>query len=108
MARHAAKNVVAAGLADKCEIQIAYTIGKAEPLSFMVDTQGTGKIPSDEIAKIIREVFDFRPARIIQYLDLLRPIFKKTAAYGHFGRNEPEFTWEQTNRVDDLKKAAGK
>jgi S-adenosylmethionine synthetase len=108
MARHAAKNIVAAGLADKCEIQVAYTIGRAEPLSFMVDTQGTGKIPSNEIAKIIREVFDFRPARIIQYLDLLRPIYKKTAAYGHFGRNEPEFTWEQTNRVDDIKKAAGK
>ncbi len=108
MARHAAKNVVAAGLADRCEIQIAYTIGRAEPLSFMVDTQGTGKIPSNEIAKIIREVFDFRPARIIEYLNLLRPIYKKTASYGHFGRNEPEFTWEQTNRVDDLKKAAGR
>jgi S-adenosylmethionine synthetase len=107
MARHAAKNVVAVGLADRCEIQVAYTIGRAEPLSFMIDTQGTGKIPSDQIAKIIREVFDFRPARIIEYLDLLRPIYKKTAAYGHFGRNEPEFTWEQTNRVDDLKKAAG-
>jgi S-adenosylmethionine synthetase len=107
MARHAAKNVVAAGLADRCEIQIAYTIGRAEPLSFMVDTQGTGKIPSNEIARIIREVFDFRPARIIEYLNLLRPIYKKTASYGHFGRNEPEFTWEQTNRVDDLKKAAG-
>ena len=107
MARHAAKNVVAAGLADRCEIQIAYTIGRAEPLSFMINTQGTGKIPSDKIAKIIREVFDFRPARIIEYLDLLRPIFKKTASYGHFGRNEPEFTWEQTNRVDDIKKAAG-
>jgi S-adenosylmethionine synthetase len=108
MARHAAKNVVAAGLADRCEIQVAYTIGRAEPLSFMINTQGTGKIPSDQIAKIIREVFDFRPARIIQYLDLLRPIFKKTASYGHFGRSEPEFTWEQTNRVDDLKKAAGR
>jgi S-adenosylmethionine synthetase len=108
MARHAAKNVVAAGLADRCEIQVAYTIGRAEPVSFMIDTQGTGKIPSDEIAKIIREVFDFRPAQIIKYLDLLRPIFKKTAAYGHFGRNEPEFTWEQTNRVDDIKKAAGR
>jgi S-adenosylmethionine synthetase len=108
MARHAAKNVVAAGLADRCEIQVAYTIGKAEPLSFMIDTQGTGKIPSDQIAKIIREVFDFRPARIIDYLNLLRPIYKKTAAYGHFGRSEPEFTWEQINRVDDLKKAAGK
>jgi S-adenosylmethionine synthetase len=108
MARHAAKNIVAAGLADKCEIQVAYTIGRAEPLSFMIDTQGTGKIPSNEIAKIIGEVFDFRPARIIQYLDLLRPIYKKTACYGHFGRSEPEFTWEQTHRVDDLKKAAGK
>jgi S-adenosylmethionine synthetase len=108
MARHAAKNVVAAGLADRCEIQIAYTIGRAEPVSFMVDTQGTGKIPSNQIAKIIREVFDFRPARIIQYLDLLRPIYKKTASYGHFGRSEPEFTWENTNRVDDIKKAAGR
>jgi S-adenosylmethionine synthetase len=108
MARHAAKNVVAAGLADRCEIQVAYTIGRAEPLSFMIDTQGTGKIPSNEIARIIREVFDFRPARIVAYLDLLRPIYKKTASYGHFGRNEPEFTWEQTNRVDDLKKAAGR
>jgi S-adenosylmethionine synthetase len=108
MARHAAKNVVAAGLADRCEIQVAYTIGRAEPLSFMVNTQGTGKIPSNEIARIIREVFDFRPALIIEYLDLLRPIYKKTASYGHFGRSEPEFTWEQTNRVDDVKKAAGK
>jgi len=108
MARHAAKNVVAAGLADRCEIQIAYTIGRAEPVSFMVDTQGTGKIPSNDIARIIRKVFDFRPARIIEYLNLLRPIYKKTACYGHFGRNEPEFTWEQTNRVDDIKKAAGR
>jgi S-adenosylmethionine synthetase len=108
MARHAAKNVVAAGLADRCEIQVAYTIGRAEPLSFMVNTQGTGKIPSNQIARIIREVFDFRPARIIEYLDLLRPIYKKTASYGHFGRSDPEFTWENTNRVDDVKKAAGK
>jgi len=108
MARHGAKNIVAAGLADLCEIQIAYTIGKAEPVSIMLDTRGTGKIPPDKLAKIVNEIFDFRPARIIQYLDLLRPIYKKTACYGHFGRNEPEFTWEQTNRVDDLKKAAGK
>jgi S-adenosylmethionine synthetase len=107
MARHVAKNIVAAGLAHKCEIQIAYTIGKAEPVSIMLDTRGTGKIPPDKLAKIVNEIFDFRPARIIQYLDLLRPIYKKTACYGHFGRNEPEFTWERTNRVDDLKKAAG-
>ena len=108
MARHVAKNIVAAGLADLCEIQIAYTIGKAEPVSIMLDTRGTGKIPPDKLAKIVNEIFDFRPARIIQYLDLLRPIYKKTACYGHFGRSEPEFTWEQTNRVDELKKAAGK
>jgi S-adenosylmethionine synthetase len=107
MARHVAKNIVAAGLADTCEIQIAYTIGRAEPVSVMLDTKGTGKIPSDRLAKIVTEIFDLRPARIIQYLDLLRPIYKKTACYGHFGRNEPEFTWEQINRVDELKKAAG-
>jgi len=107
MARHVAKNIVAAGLADICEIQIAYTIGKAEPVSIMLDTRGTGKVPPDKLAKIVNEIFDFRPARIIQYLDLLRPIYKKTACYGHFGRSEPEFTWEQTNRVDELKKAAG-
>jgi S-adenosylmethionine synthetase len=108
MARHVAKNIVAAGLAERCEIQVAYTIGKAEPVSIMLDTRGTGKIPPDKLAKIVNEIFDFRPARIIQYLDLLRPIYKKTACYGHFGRSEPEFTWEQTNRVNDLKKAAGK
>jgi S-adenosylmethionine synthetase len=108
MARHVAKNIVAAGLADICEIQIAYTIGKAEPVSIMLDTRGTGKIPPDKLAKIVNEIFDFRPARIIQYLDLLRPIYKKTACYGHFGRSEPEFTWEKTDRVNDLKKAAGK
>ncbi len=107
MARHVAKNIVAAGLADICEIQIAYTIGKAEPVSVMLDTRGTGKVPPDKLAKIVNEIFDFRPARIIQYLDLLRPIYKKTACYGHFGRSEPEFTWEKTNRVDELKKAAG-
>jgi S-adenosylmethionine synthetase len=108
MARHVAKNIVAAGLAERCEIQVAYTIGKAEPVSIMLDTRGTGKIPPDKLAKIVNEIFDFRPARIIQYLDLLRPIYKKTACYGHFGRSEPEFTWEKTNRVDDLKKATGK
>lgn len=108
MARHVAKNIVAAGLADICEIQIAYTIGRAEPVSIMLDTRGTGKVPPDKLAKIVNEIFDFRPARIIKYLDLLRPIYKKTACYGHFGRNEPEFTWEKTDRVNDLKKAAGK
>jgi S-adenosylmethionine synthetase len=108
MARHVAKNIVAAGLADTCEIQIAYTIGKAEPVSIMLDTRGTGKIPPDKLAKIVTEIFDFRPAQIIKYLNLLRPIYKKTACYGHFGRTEPEFTWEQTNRVDELKKAAGR
>jgi S-adenosylmethionine synthetase len=108
MARHVAKNIVAAGLADTCEIQIAYTIGRAEPVSIMLDTKGTGKIPTDRLAKIVSEIFDFRPARIVQYLNLLRPIYKKTACYGHFGRTEPEFTWEQINRVDELKKAAGK
>ena len=107
MARHVVKNIVAAGLADTCELQVAYTIGKAEPVSIMLDTKGTGKLPSDELAKIVLKLFDFRPARIIQYLNLLRPIFKKTACYGHFGRTEPEFTWEQINRVDELKKAAG-
>jgi S-adenosylmethionine synthetase len=105
MARHVAKNIVAAGLAEKCEIQIAYTIGRAEPVSFMLDTQGTGKIPTDELAKVVPEIFEFKPARMIQYLDLLRPIYKNTACYGHFGRNEPEFTWEKLNRVDDLRKA---
>jgi S-adenosylmethionine synthetase len=108
MARHVAKNIVAAGLADICEIQIAYTIGRAEPVSIMLDTRGTGKIPPDKLAKIVNEIFDFRPARIIKYLDLLRPIYKKTASYGHFGRSEPEFTWEKTDRVDELKKAASR
>jgi S-adenosylmethionine synthetase len=107
MARHIAKNVVAAGLADKCEVQLAYAIGVAQPVSGMINTGGTGKIPSDQIAEIIMELFDLRPAKIIQYLDLLRPIFKKTACYGHFGRNDPDFTWEKLNRVEDLRKAAG-
>lgn len=107
MARHIAKNVVAAGLADKCEVQLAYAIGVAQPVSGMINTGGTGKIPSDQIAEIIMELFDLRPSKIIQYLDLLRPIFKKTACYGHFGRNDPDFTWEKVNRVKDLRKAAG-
>jgi S-adenosylmethionine synthetase len=107
MARHVAKNVVAAGLAEKCEVQIAYTIGRAQPVSLMVDTSRTSKIPPDRIAKIIREHFDLRPKAIIKYLDLLKPIYKKTACYGHFGRMEPEFTWESTHRAEELRKAAG-
>jgi S-adenosylmethionine synthetase len=107
MARHVAKNIVAAGLAEKCEVQIAYTIGRAEPVSLMIDTSRTSKIPPDQIAKIIREVFDLRPKAIIKYLDLLKPIYKQTACYGHFGRNERGFTWENTHRAAEVKKAAG-
>ena len=107
MARHVAKNIVAAGIAEKCEVQIAYTIGRAEPVSVMVDTSRTSKIPPDQIAKLIREHFDLRPKALIRYLDLLKPIFKRTACYGHFGRNEPGFPWENTHRAEELKKAAG-
>ncbi len=107
MARYVAKNIVAAGLADKCEVQVAYAIGVAEPVSVMINTFGTGKIPSNEIARIVREEFDMRPRAIIETLDLLRPIYKKTAAYGHFGRELPEFTWERTDRAESLKKRAG-
>ena len=107
MARHIAKNVVAGGLAEKCEVQIAYTIGKAEPVSLMIDTSRTSKISPDKIAKIIREHFDMRPKAIIKYLDLLKPIYKRTACYGHFGRNEPGFPWEKTDRAEELRKAAG-
>ncbi len=107
MARHIAKNIVAAKVAKKCEVQIAYAIGVAEPVSIMVDLMGTGAIPKEKVKEIIREVFDLRPSAIIEYLDLLRPIFKKTAAYGHFGRDEPEFTWEKTNMADIIRKKAG-
>jgi S-adenosylmethionine synthetase len=107
MARHVAKNIVAAGLAQKCEVQIAYTIGKAEPVSLMIDTSRTSKIPPDQIAKIILEKFDLRPRAIIKYLDLLKPIYKKTSCYGHFGRNEPDFKWESTHRAEELRKAGG-
>jgi S-adenosylmethionine synthetase len=107
MARHIAKNVVAAGLAEKCEVQIAYSIGVAQPVSLMIDTSRTSKIPPDQIAKIIREHFDLRPRAIISYLDLLKPIYKKTSCYGHFGRHEPEFTWERTHRAEELRKASG-
>lgn len=107
MARYVAKNIVAAGIADKCEVQLAYAIGVAEPVSVMINTFGTGKIPSNDIARIAQEEFDMRPRAIIETLDLLRPIFRNTAAYGHFGRELPEFTWERTDRVESLKKRAG-
>lgn len=107
MCRYIAKNIVAAGLASKCEIQVSYAIGVAEPISIMINTFGTGIIPSDRIARIVRETFDLRPASIIKKLDLLRPIYRKTAVYGHFGRNEPEFTWEKTDMVGVLRDLAG-
>ncbi len=107
MGRYVAKNIVAAGLAEECEVQLAYAIGIAEPVSVMIDTFGTGKIPTNRIAEIVKETFDMRPKGIIKTLDLLRPIYKKTAAYGHFGRMEPEFTWERTDKADALRKAAG-
>lgn len=106
MARHVAKNIVAAGLAEKCEVQIAYAIGVAQPVSVMIDTSRTSKIPPDEIAKLVRKHFDLRPKAIIKYLDLLRPVYKQTACFGHFGRNEPGFTWESTHRAEELRKAA--
>ena len=106
MARHIAKNIVAAGLAKKCEVQIAYTIGVAEPVSVMIDTSRTSVIPPDEIAKLVRQHFDLRPKALIKYLDLQKPVFKQTACYGHFGRNEPGFTWEKTHRAEELRKAA--
>jgi S-adenosylmethionine synthetase len=105
--RWVAKNVVAAGLAERCEAQVAYAIGKAQPVSLFVETFGTETVPTDRIEKAIREVFDLRPAAIIRDLELLRPIYQRTAAYGHFGRELPEFTWERTDRVADLKSAAG-
>jgi S-adenosylmethionine synthetase len=107
MARHVAKNVVAAGLAEVCRLQIAYTIGRAEPISVTVDTRGTGKIPDDQLNRIVRDTFDLRPGHIIRYLDLLKPIYKKTAAYGHFGRNEPTFTWEKIHQTETLREKAG-
>ncbi|SHH40830.1 methionine adenosyltransferase [Thermosipho atlanticus] len=103
-ARYVAKNVVAAGLADKFMVQVAYAIGVAHPVSIMINTFGTAKVDEEKILKAITELFDFRPGAIIKKLDLLRPIYKKTAAYGHFGRNEPEFTWEKLDMVDELKR----
>ncbi|MFJ5262745.1 methionine adenosyltransferase [Streptomyces sp. NPDC088387] len=105
--RWVAKNVVAAGLASRCEVQVAYAIGKAEPVGLFIETFGTHKVETEKIEKAIEQVFDLRPAAIIRDLDLLRPIYAQTAAYGHFGRELPEFTWERTDRVDALRKAAG-
>jgi S-adenosylmethionine synthetase len=106
-ARYVAKNIVAAGLADKCEFQVAYAIGIARPVSMAVDTFGTGRIPDEEILKLVKEVFDLRPGAIIKHLQLRRPIYKKTAAYGHFGRNDPDFAWEKTDKAETLRKLAG-
>ncbi|HSL51285.1 MAG TPA: methionine adenosyltransferase [Candidatus Deferrimicrobiaceae bacterium] len=107
MARHVAKNIVAAGLAERAQVQVAYAIGVADPVSIMVETFGTGKVPNTKLEQMIRKHFDFTPTGIIKYLDLRRPFYRKTAAYGHFGRPEPEFTWERTNRVKDLRDDAG-
>jgi S-adenosylmethionine synthetase len=107
MARYIAKNLVAAGLAEKIEIQIAYTIGVAQPVSVMIDTQGTSKIPPDRIAQIVNELFDLRPRKIIERLDLLKPVYNQTACGGHFGRNEPGFTWERLDMVEEIRKKAG-
>ena len=106
-ARYVAKNVVAAGLATQCQVQVAYAIGVARPMNITINTHGTGIIADDKIAALVNEHFDLRPKGIIQMLDLLRPIYEKTAAYGHFGRNEPDFTWEKTDRAAALKAAAG-
>jgi S-adenosylmethionine synthetase len=105
--RWVAKNVVAAGLASRCEVQVAYAIGKAQPVGFYVDCFGTEAVPAGRIAEAVRDVFDLRPAALIRDLDLLRPIYASTAAYGHFGRELPEFTWERTDRAELLREAAG-
>ncbi len=107
MARHIAKNIVASGIAKKCEVQIAYAIGVAEPVSIMVDLMKTGKVHKSRVNEIIREIWDLRPAAIIEYLDLLRPIYKKTATYGHFGRKDPNFTWENTQMAETIAEKAG-
>jgi S-adenosylmethionine synthetase len=105
-ARHIAKNIVAAGLADECMIQVAYAIGVAEPVAIHVNTHGTGKLPDAELERIINKEFDLSPRGIIRRLDLLRPIYRKTANYGHFGRNEREFTWEKLDLVKTLQRLA--
>ena len=107
MARYVAKNLVATGVAERCEVQLAYAIGVAEPVSIMIDTFRTGKIENEKLVKAVREIFELTPQGIIKTLNLRRPIFRKTAAYGHFGRNDPDFTWEKTDRVNDLRSALG-
>lgn len=107
MGRYVAKNLVASGIADKCEVQVAYAIGVAEPVSLLVDFMGTGKISEAKAVKIVKEVFDLKPAGIIKTLDLLRPIYRKTSAYGHFGRKDPDFYWERTDRADQIRGLAG-
>jgi S-adenosylmethionine synthetase len=107
MARYVAKNIVAAGLAKRCLVQLAYVIGVADPVSVMVDTSGTGQADEETLVKVVREIFPLKPAGIIAHLELRRPIFQRTAAYGHFGRSEPEFRWEQTDKVEALRQAMG-
>jgi S-adenosylmethionine synthetase len=107
MARYIAKNVVAAGLADKCEIQISYAIGVAQPVAVMIDTFGTGRIPDEKILELVEKHFDMRPKAIIDHLNLLRPIYRKTAVFGHFGRDDPDFTWERIDKAGTLRKEAG-
>jgi S-adenosylmethionine synthetase len=106
-ARYVAKNVVSAGLADRCEVQVAYAIGVAHPVSVMVETFGTERVSRSQIAQLVEEHFDLRPGAFRQYLDLHRPIYRKTAAYGHFGREDHDFTWEKTDKADTLRAAAG-
>src|SRR5436190_19830936 len=106
-ARYVAKNLVAAGLADRCEIQVAYAIGVARPISLMIETYGTERIARSQIIDLVQEHFDLRPGAFRQYLDLHRPIYQKTAAYGHFGREDHDFTWEKTDKADVLREAAG-
>jgi S-adenosylmethionine synthetase len=106
-ARYVAKNIVAAGLADKVTIELSYAIGMAQPLSVLIDTHGTGKISDEKIGEIVLGMFDFRPAAIIKHLDLRRPIYRQTAAYGHFGRNDLDLPWEKTDKAEELKAKAG-
>ena len=106
-ARYIAKNIVAAGLAKRCEIELAYAIGVAHPVSLLVDTQGTGVLADEELARIVGELFDLRPAGIIEMLDLRRPIYRQTAAFGHFGRTDIDLPWERTDKVQALREAAG-
>jgi S-adenosylmethionine synthetase len=107
MARYVAKNIVAAGLADRCQVQLAYAIGVADPVSVSVDTAGTGRVSEAALAKLVRDNFELTPRGIIESLKLRRPIYKATAAYGHFGRNEEGFTWEQTDKAETLRASAG-